>query len=237
VELAGVSTPGARRCDSTTTRSAAQNRRRWEFAALAGLILLVGAAVLGYLHYQRQQDLNFQLALALDDASQNGRALLLLRRGADLRAQGPLSHRNGLSVAATLLDERLLQRALAAGADPRAGGVMVGYPLDDAIEASWNKPAAATQIVRRLLKAGADPNATSFMQDPPLVSAARMGYADIVRALLEHGANPAARGRSGQTALEEARRQAASPRGGYTSGEDYPGLIRLLGGVPRVPQG
>jgi hypothetical protein len=233
VGLAGISVAGKGRSAGKSSTMVPQDRRCRELAALAGLILLVGSAMLGYLHYQRQQDLNFQLALALDDGDQNGRALLLLRRGADPHTRGPMTRRTTLW--AGLLDERLLTRLLAQGVDPRAADTSGEHPLDAAL--TWcpvDKP-AATRLVRRLLDAGADPNARASSahipglgQDTPLMAAARFGYPPLVALLLQYGAAVNARTRSGETALSIAQEAWSQTRSSSLPDTDYPEVIRLL---------
>ena len=67
--------------------------------------------------------------------------------------------------------------------------------------------------VLKLLKCGHNVNElshTSRFDEPPLVTAARRQYLNIVRVLLMHGANVNATGRGGSTALMEATRHNAT---------------------------
>jgi ankyrin repeat protein len=87
------------------------------------------------------------------------------------------------------------------GADPNLRDTAVNSwtPLLHAIHKS--QPAA----IAALLDAGANPNGTDTSGTTPLMMAAGYGYADIVKMLLAHNANPRIATNDGITALDLAR--------------------------------
>lgn len=72
---------------------------------------------------------------------------------------------------------------------------------------AWGMIERAWSIVQILLQAGADPNSTMASGWSSLHIAARNGDAEIVRALIQHGANVTARLPDGNTALRWAQIQ------------------------------
>ena len=91
-----------------------------------------------------------------------------------------------------------MREAIAAGADVNHKG-RPGTPLDVCIDKNF------TQGVRILLESKADPNVvTENDRTTGLMRAVRYGYADIVKLLLEHGADVNAARLDGQTALHGA---------------------------------
>jgi hypothetical protein len=81
---------------------------------------------------------------------------------------------------------------------------------------NWDPQAQSATIVC-LIHAGADPNAINKDGTTPLHRAVRTRCADAVRALLDHGANPAIRTKNGSTALQLA--SFTTGRGGSGSPE------------------
>lgn len=106
----------------------------------------------------------------------------LIRQGADVDAQA-LSG-TPLQVAAALGCLDLVGTLLAAGADPDAGSP-IGTPLLAAIGGAHSETACL------LVKSGADPSLTPDLgSETPLGSAIAAGLTEVVRALLEAGAEP-----------------------------------------------
>jgi len=80
------------------------------------------------------------------------------------------------------------------------------------------------QIVETLLEAGADVNGVGRYGWTPLIEAAFWGRLEIVRLLLDRGANADAKAERDATALSEAERVSPhSPRK-----QDYEDVIKLL---------
>ncbi|MCA9713180.1 MAG: ankyrin repeat domain-containing protein, partial [Myxococcales bacterium] len=87
---------------------------------------------------------------------------------------------------------------LAGGADPNSHDEYDRTALGAATgKARWGDPARGLEILRRLLTAGADPNRVGEHQTPPLIEAAYRGDDEVCRALVEGGADVAARERGG----------------------------------------
>jgi uncharacterized protein len=77
--------------------------------------------------------------------------------------------------------------------------------------------ATSSAMAEQLLKAGANPNIVSSTGESPLMSAARTGGVEIVKALLGHGANPNAKENvRGQTALM------------WAAAQNHPDVVRVL---------
>jgi ankyrin repeat protein len=154
-------------------------------------------------------------------AYQNGyRELVdfLLQHGADVNRAAkdgttPLLHvSRGKSTAQ-------VRRLLQAGANANAATRSCETPLLAALSGQDDRPDRLLERVRLLLEAGADPNAAfrhrkgTICDDArpsgttPLMMAAAQGWLPIVQALLDAGANPAAKNRKGHTALALAARQ------------------------------
>lgn len=115
---------------------------------------------------------------------------------------GPISP---LISAARSGDVQKIRELAASGADLNAPGGVNGWtPLMHAVHT--NQPGS----VRTLLDKGAavDLHAGGTTA---LIMAAGYGYTDIVRILLEHGADPKATARNGKTALEAALQGSSDP--------------------------
>lgn len=96
-------------------------------------------------------------------------------------------------------DTSELERLLSAGADPnQRAGVNNWTPLMHAIHKDQ------TESVRVLLRHGADVNAPMAHHSNALIMAAGYGYAQIVRLLLDAGADPMHRDQDGINALSAA---------------------------------
>lgn len=117
----------------------------------------------------------------------------LLRQGADPELHG--SNPAPLCVAAALGDEEVVDLLIGSGADidccPEKG-----TPLNHAIKQSQ------FFMALHLLHEGADPNLPSLaILQTPLMGAAFRGDAQLVRELIEYGANATRRDREGDSAL------------------------------------
>lgn len=106
-----------------------------------------------------------------------------------------------LHFAAAAYKSETARTLIAAGADVRAKNRFGDEPLHAAAVGSpgshfWN-PAAQVAIIECLIGAGADPNAADKRGVTPLHKAVRTRCAAAVRALLQHGADPARKNKSG----------------------------------------
>lgn len=124
---------------------------------------------------------------------------LLLDKGADVDCQGK-DHGGALSAAAYWGHFDIVQLLLNRGASLNIGG-RYGHPLTAAAFRGRHK------TVKLLIDWGADPNAASDENGPPLAAAADQGSVECVRLLLDHGADINCRDKTGETALETARRR------------------------------
>jgi ankyrin repeat protein len=124
---------------------------------------------------------------------------MLLRAGADpnLRS-GDRTEGTPLCASACHGHTEIVRALLAHGADPNLREDELWTPL------RWAAAHGHEEVARALLAAGADPDL-----EAPLVEASRRGSLGVVKALLEHGANPNAADAEGRTALEIAAEWAA----------------------------
>ncbi|KAI3929888.1 hypothetical protein MKW98_004042 [Papaver atlanticum] len=135
----------------------------------------------------------------LQYAAQNGNTklmTLLLSKGAQVDVATRLG--TALQMAAAFGRQDAVKMLLNHGANPNVGSH--GNMLKPLILAIFTK---SWESVELLLQAGADPNAVSC-GNTPLVAAARDGRADVVRRLVEAGADPNYKMNEGLTALEMA---------------------------------
>ena len=110
-----------------------------------------------------------------------------------------------LHIAAAAYRVGMVQRLLAAGADPRARNRRGAEPLHAAASGSpgspgWN-PDAQARTIAALIKAGADPDARDKSGTTPLHKAVRTRCTAAVAALIERGADPRLKTKSGTTPM------------------------------------
>jgi hypothetical protein len=115
----------------------------------------------------------------------------------------------------------MVQKLVAAGAHARARNRRGDEPLHAAASGqpgslNWNPAAQAATIVS-LVDAGADPNATNMNSASPLHKAVRTRCAKAVRTLLECGADPWRKNKSGSTPMLLVRQNTG--RGGSGSAQ------------------
>ena len=159
-------------------------------------------------------------------------ARALLAAGADPRYKEP-SSRTALNHAAGRGSVELVEMLIKAGADPMVPTNHGAYPIHDAIWSGRTEAAIALipyyksenyspdgrgngypismaigrgnkEVVRALLAAGLNPNDPRFAKEPLLVQAAKKNSADMVRMLLEAGANKNAKDSQGKRAADYA---------------------------------
>ncbi|GAC1669237.1 MAG: hypothetical protein NVS9B4_25290 [Candidatus Acidiferrum sp.] len=120
-----------------------------------------------------------------------------------------------LHFAAASYRHKMADELIKAGANVRARNRRGYEPLHAAAFGSpgsprWD-PAAQTATIVRLIEAGGDPNAQNMDGATPLHRAVRTRCAGAVRALLDHGANPAIRNKNGSTAMKLALHTTGRP--------------------------
>jgi ankyrin repeat protein len=131
-------------------------------------------------------------------------AAVLLEHGADVNACGDereLYWPTPLHVAARWGTEADLLRLLEHGADPNAGSAAPDT-LNSAL--AWGVMARKVELVRLLLERGLDLRHPRHRE--ALHQAAQRGCSEMVRLLIENGADPGVSNGQGQTSLELARR-------------------------------
>jgi len=121
---------------------------------------------------------------------------LLLESGADVNT--PCNHGpNALSLASSRGQEAIVLLLLEKGADVNRVGQQGLYPISDAIEAGH------AGIFRALIEHGAEIN-VRYSYYTPLIHAAQKGRAEIVKMLLDRGADVRAIDHNGMSALLQA---------------------------------
>ena len=110
-----------------------------------------------------------------------------------------------LHIAAAAYQTEIVGKLIAAGADVHARNRFGDEALHAAAvgrpgSRTWNPPAQATTIIC-LIDAGANPNAIDKRGVSPLHRAVRTRCATAVRTLLEYGADPVFRNKSGSTPM------------------------------------
>jgi ankyrin repeat protein len=107
-----------------------------------------------------------------------------------------------LHMAAAAFRRPVAELLIAHGADCRARNRRGAEPLHYAADTNrWN-PEAQAETIEYLLSIGADPNAVDNDGVTPLLRAVRTRSSPAVRALLDGGANPIQRNKSGSTPMD-----------------------------------
>jgi hypothetical protein len=137
-----------------------------------------------------------------------------------------------LHFAAASYRHKMADKLIKAGANVRAKNRRGSEPLHSAACGSpgslrWD-PAAQAATIASLIKAGADPNALNMDGATPLHRAVRTRCAGAVRALLDHGANPAIRTKNGSNAMKLASFTTGRPGSGSPEAKAQQQEILLL---------
>lgn len=135
-------------------------------------------------------------------------AALLIAAGSDVKAPtAGFSKITPLLWASSYNSPNVIRLLIKAGANPNAVGSYDGsLPLGSACQ--YSAPDTVPESIRVLLELGADVNAIGSGGRPAIHWAAGwFGREPLVRFLLEHGADPTIRDRSGDTALDIAERE------------------------------
>ena len=173
-------------------------KRAWELGTAAAMLLVLGAAVGGYLLREaRQRRLNGKLIEAME--RRDVRAVYrLVNAGADVRARTREGH-TVLILAAQWGEVSLVRFALKRHPEV---DVADGSGMTPLSHAAWKGRGA---VVKLLLDAGANIEVRdTYLRQTPLMWAAQMKsprHTDAVNALLTRGADTEARDFEGKTAL------------------------------------
>jgi hypothetical protein len=137
-----------------------------------------------------------------------------------------------LHFAAAAYRPKMADRLVKAGANVQAKNRRGSEPLHAAAFGSPNSPrwdpAAQAATIVHLIEAGADPNAQNMDGATPLHRAVRTRCAGAVRALLDHGANPAILNKNGSTAMKLALYTTGRPGSGSPEAKAQQQEILLL---------
>lgn len=131
-----------------------------------------------------------------------------------------------LHVAAAAFQAGIARRLLGRGANVRARNRRGAEPLHYAADTNHWNPAAQARTIACLIAAGADPNAVDRDGVAPIHRAVRTRSAAAVRALLDGGANPEQRNKSGSMPLDLALQ--TTGRGGSGSARAREQQERIL---------
>jgi ankyrin len=150
-------------------------------------------------------------------------AQLLLERGADVNTQRR-DHQTPLHLASYYGNIEIVCLLLDHGADPEAAeGNMGQKPLHRVACGEYKSQEDGVRVAQLLLERGADVNTRCDDHQTPLHLASYLGNIEIVRLLLNHGADPeAAEGNMGEKPLHHV------PCGEYKSQEDGVRVAQLL---------
>jgi ankyrin repeat protein len=127
---------------------------------------------------------------------------------------------------------RIAKLLIDSGANVRARNRHGAEPLHSAAsgqpgQGNWN-PAAQAETIALLIESGADPNAADKHGVAPLHRAVRTRCAAAVRALLNHGADPALKNGGGSTPLKLATMTTGRGGSGSTKAKEQQKLILAL---------
>jgi ankyrin len=150
-------------------------------------------------------------------------AQLLLERGADVNTRCD-DHQTPLHLASYFGNIEIVRLLLNHGADPEAAeGDMGEKPLHRVARGEYKSQEDGVRVAQLLLDRGADINTRRKDDWTPLHLASYLGNIEIVRLLLNHGADPeAAEGDMGEKPLHRVA------RGEYKSQEDGVRVAQLL---------
>ena len=138
-----------------------------------------------------------------------------------------------LHVAAVTYRTAIAQALIQAGANARARNRHGAEPLHYAAagqpgSGTWN-PSAQAETIAILIHSGADTNPLDKRGVAPLHRAVRTRCASAVRALLEHGADPALKNASGSTPMMLAKMNTGRGGSGSTAAKkEQKEIVRLL---------
>lgn len=130
-----------------------------------------------------------------------GRALL--EAGANLQAKNAFGH-TPLHLASAYLDPDAIRLLVSSGSDVNARNNSGNTPLHLVAYESGNVESAQFLIVNGAKIEARNNHDTQAQQLTPLLAAALVGHADLVKQLIDVGADPRAAGMIGQTALHQA---------------------------------
>ncbi len=138
-----------------------------------------------------------------------------------------------LHLAAAAYQTKIVRELLRAGADVRSRNRLGDEPLHAAAVgqpgSEWWNPAAQAATIVCLIHAGADPNTLNKTGVSPLHRAVRSRCAKAVETLLDHGADPALRNKSGSTAkLLATYNTGRGGSGSPEAKEEQKEILRLL---------
>jgi ankyrin repeat protein len=193
-------------------------RRTAEIAALTGLTLALAVIAAGYWQWRLEQRRSTAALAALlaQESCPPETLLSLLARGAGVNTRST-SGRTALMAAAGAGDpalvEELLRRSASVNLRSRRGQTALLLASEGRITDRTGKHRA---VIRRLLAAGADPNMRDQWGDSPLMYAASLGDAGLVKELLDRGATAHGHNDTMSTALDLARQG------------QHPEVVRLL---------
>ncbi|MCY1212639.1 Ankyrin repeats (many copies) [compost metagenome] len=178
------------------TRPAARTRRQALNEMLGLMGLLVGGSLLA-----AQGGQTLAARPGAGAASQPGAARPRSAARAPLRSEGLSALDRNLITAASIGDQDMVARLLAAGATARAADERGRSALLAAVQSRH------VEVARMLMLAGADVNHKDVDANSPFLLAAASGQAEIVRLALAHGADLASTDRYDGTALIGASQQ------------------------------
>lgn len=227
-------------------------KRLWEVVATGALLVTLGAVGCGFLYIKHLND-GFEAALARNDSqaafaflrkgamnidaypdyigdrqplfvavrsSNPAFVELVLNRGADVNTKRKADGHTALMAATMAPAPRkteIVRLMIERGADVNAKDANGYSAVFHAAHCEAPEP------LLTLLRAGADINIQDNWGRTPLISVAKVGRVDMARVLLAHGADPSIRNRSGNSALDVAKRASTG-----VSSAKVAEMVRLL---------